>query len=93
MLCENSADEYLSGLGMTTNSDLRDVDMTNPSIQSKKKKKVDLALPSLEDVEAMLNMHNSNPGDILQASQQFETDIFGIFNSAELKELYDPNSA
>ena len=93
MLCENSADEYLSGLGMTTNSDLRDVDMTSPSIQSKKKKKVDLALPSLEDVEAMLNMHNSNPGDILQASQQFETDIFGIFNSAELKELYDPNSA
>ena len=93
MLCENSADEYLSGLNQTTNSDLRDVDMTSPSIQSKKKKKVDLALPSLEDVEAMLNMHSSNPGDILQASQQFETDIFGIFNSAELKELYDPNSA
>ena len=41
----------------------------------------------------MLNMHNSNPGEILQASQQFETDAFGIFNSSDLKELYDTNSA
>ena len=93
MLCENSADEYLSGLGLTTNSEFRDINVTSPSIQSKKKKKVGLDLPNLEDVEAMLNMHNSNPGEILQASQQFETDAFGIFNSADLKELYDVNSA
>lgn len=92
MLCENSADEYLSGLGVTTNSDMRDIDVTSPSVQSKKKKKI-IIDPNLEDIEAMLNMHNSNPGEILQASQQFETDAFGIFNSSDLKELYDTNSA